>query len=352
MSGNFQTNYFFKRLYQNKIQLHILYWVTYTCFFAVVWGSADMDFKKTFTIELIGLPIKIMVVYFTIYLLMPDLLFRQKLVWFFITLLALVMIAVILQRYIDNNLILSAYLPDFQKFPIFNPIVMLSTAFKFVTVLAIPVTVRFLNYANEINGQQHQLQNQKLEAELTSLKNQIQPHFLFNTLNSLYSMILKKSDKALHIVLRLSELLRYVLYESEHQKNELSKEIEFIKSYIELEQIRLGNSAKIDLTINGEAGNQYIAPLLIMPFIENSVKHCRVTAENTSVISINLKLQDNLFCLTAKNPARESLLPSIKESGIGLKNVRKRLELLYPGKHKLETQQMNDCYLVNLFIEL
>lgn len=261
--------------------------------------------------------------------------------------------AVILQRYIDNYIVIKEYLPEFERWPVLNPIVMLSTAFKFITVLALPVTVRFLNYANEMNRLQQLLQQQKLEAELSSLKNQIQPHFLFNTLNSLYSLILKKSDKAVQVVLRLSELLRYVLYESEHPKIALSKEIEFIKSYIELEQMRLGSSARIELEVLGDVNSQYIAPLIIMPFVENSVKHSAVLPGKENVISIEISVNSYFFQLHIKNPTtQEASLFTRKEGGIGLKNVSKRLELLYHGKHKLEIKNEADWFEVNLNIAL
>lgn len=233
-----------------------------------------------------------------------------------------------------------------------NPIVMLSTAFKFITVLALPATIRFLNYANEMSRLQQLLQQQKLEAELSSLKNQIQPHFLFNTLNSLYSLILKKSDKAVQVVLRLSELLRYVLYESEHEKIALSKEIEFINSYIELEQMRLGSSASIEMEVCGDVSSHYIAPLIIMPFVENSVKHCAVLPGKENMISIRISVDRKFFQLQIKNPTmKEVSLVTMKEGGIGLKNVRKRLELLYAGKHQLEMKNEDDWFEVNLIIE-
>lgn len=265
----------------------------------------------------------------------------------------LLIAAVILQRYIDNYIVLRKYLTEFQRWSVLNPIVMLSTAFKFITVLALPVTVRFLNYANEMNRLQQLLQQQKLEAELSSLKNQIQPHFLFNTLNSLYSLILKKSDKAVQVVLRLSELLRYVLYESEQPKIALQKEIEFIKSYIELEQMRLGTSARIEFEVFGDANSQHIAPLIIMPFVENSVKHCAALPGRENVILIKLSVSDNFFQLHVKNPTmQEASLFTMKEGGIGIKNVSKRLEILYQGKHKLEMKNEADWFEVNLNIEL
>jgi LytS/YehU family sensor histidine kinase len=166
-------------------------------------------------------------------------------------------------------------------------------------------------------------------------------------------LILKKSDKAVHVVLRLSELLRYVLYESEHPKIALCKEIEFIKSYIELEQMRLGSSAKIELEVQGDVNTQYIAPLIIMPFVENSIKHSSVLPRRENAISIRLNVDANLFQLHLKNPTMsEGALSTTNEGGIGLRNVSKRLELLYPGKHHLSIKNEGDWFEVNLNIEL
>ena len=212
MKLNISTYESLNRLVNNRMLQHLFYWVAYIGFFGVIWGSYDMDFQKTFSVELISLPAKIFLVYFVLYFLMPYFLFKRKLTLFFLLLFVVLTIAAIAQRYLDNYIILDNYFPHWEKVPVFSLITMISTILKMSVVLAIPATIRAMSYFNRIQQQQQELEKEKLQAELAALKNQVHPHFLFNTLNSLYSLILKKSDVALDVIVRFSDLLRYLLY--------------------------------------------------------------------------------------------------------------------------------------------
>ena len=199
--------------------------------------------------------------------------------------------------------------------------------------------------------QQNQLLAQEnLETELKFLKSQIHPHFLFNTLNNLYALTLKKSDKAPETVLRLSELLDFMLYDCNASKINLDKELHIVKSYIDLEELRYNDSVYIQFDITGETTKIEIAPLLILPFVENCFKHGISEQTDKSWIKISLDVNDNLLTLLAENSRSNKSQEENNgyKEGIGIENVRRRLQLLYPGKHKLEIKKDNHIHSVKL----
>jgi len=197
------------------------------------------------------------------------------------------------------------------------------------------------------------LQRQSLQSELNFLKSQINPHFLFNTLNSLYALTLKKSDKAPEIVLRLSEMMRYMLYECNEPKVPLSKEIKYVKNYLELEKLRHGQSFKINFNVEGNINGQLITPLVFIPFLENSFKHGMDQHLNEGYVNINLHIEDNELKLEVENSKFK--MPSVqskKSGGIGLVNVKRRLDLVYPKKHELTIKNEENHYNVSLALNL
>jgi LytS/YehU family sensor histidine kinase len=203
--------------------------------------------------------------------------------------------------------------------------------------------------------QQHSLnlEKEKLEAELKFLKSQIHPHFLFNTLNNLYALTLKKSDKAPEMVIQLSNLLEYTLYSGKETEVGLNEELKQIRGYIDLEKLRFGDRLKITTDIEGNVDRLMIAPLLLLPFVENSFKHGASTDLKTPFIDINVIVKDNLLRFSIRNSkGNESEKSEGYKEGIGLKNVKRRLELLYPRKHSLEIVEEHDTFSVGLTVEL
>ena len=197
------------------------------------------------------------------------------------------------------------------------------------------------------------LQRQSLQSELNFLKSQINPHFLFNTLNSLYALTLKKSDKAPEIVLRLSEMMRYMLYECNEPKVPLSKEIKYVKNYLELEKLRHGQSFNIDLNIEGNINGQLITPLVFIPFLENSFKHGMDQHLNKGYVKIDLNIENSELNLEVENSKFKMPVQNLKKGGgIGLVNVKRRLDLVYPKKHKLTLEEDENRYKVSLTLDL
>jgi two-component system LytT family sensor kinase len=196
---------------------------------------------------------------------------------------------------------------------------------------------------------QRDLENQRLSAELAFLKSQINPHFLFNSLNSIYSLAYQKSDTTPEAILKLSEIMRYMLYESNDNKVELAKELQYLQNYIDLQKIRFGNKAFVDLKITGEVGDQKIVPLLLIAFIENAFKHGVANDPNKPIILLINLDGTNLHFYTEN---KKHMNNRDTEGGIGLQNVKRRLDLLYPGKYKLDIKDTQDTYTCELSLVL
>jgi LytS/YehU family sensor histidine kinase len=195
------------------------------------------------------------------------------------------------------------------------------------------------------------LQRQTLRSELKYLKTQINPHFFFNTLNSLYALTLKKSDKAPEIVLKLSDMMRYMLYESNERSIDLSQELNYVKNYLELERVRHGDNFRIDLEITGDPQGHKIAPLLFIPFLENSFKHGLDHELRSGFVKIIIHIDSDSLELMVENskPKQISLPPAAKKvGGIGLSNVRRRLNILYPGRYALNVNDQDEIFQIDL----
>jgi sensor histidine kinase YesM len=218
--------------------------------------------------------------------------------------------------------------------------------------------VAFKYLKDSFIAQYHQNQQQKLQLhfELENLKAQISPHFLFNTMNNFYGLAVENSKKLPDLMIRLSDLLRYSLYETHHEKMPLNDEINHLKNYIELEKIRLEENLDIEFNVEAaHCGKYQIAPLLFIIFIENAFKHAKGTVDEPVYIAINIAVPDDgILSLKVKNNYNTNARNSFTaEKGIGLENVKKRLDVLYPaGKHELSFHQDGRFYNVALTIDL
>ncbi len=199
------------------------------------------------------------------------------------------------------------------------------------------------------------LEKQKINSELVYLKAQINPHFFFNTLNNIYSLTNIDVEKAKTAILKLSRMMRYVLYETEKDHTLLSKELDFIKDFIELMRLRLSEKVKIELDIPVKVEDAELAPMLLLPFIENSFKH-GVSSQKPSLIQIKVSVKDKVLYLTTVNKIFKSSTntPEGNASGIGLTNTKRRLSLLYKNRHRLNISDDNpeNEYQVELQIDL
>lgn len=199
-----------------------------------------------------------------------------------------------------------------------------------------------------------ELEKEKLETELKFLKNQFNPHFLFNTINSIFFLIHRNPDMASDALAKFSELLRYQLYECNDIQIPLTKEIDYMKNFIELEKLRQNDNVKIDFQVNAyDSGHLGIAPFVLMIFVENAFKHVSKNSGKTNWITITLDLKNAQLDFSIFNSTSPKLTDDlIHYGGIGLQNVKRRLDLIYPGQYELEIQSTDSAFEVRLFLDL
>jgi LytS/YehU family sensor histidine kinase len=221
---------------------------------------------------------------------------------------------------------------------------------KYTIIMSIyAMLIRFSIDWFEAQKYKNELIKQQQASEISLLRSQINPHFLFNTLNNIYSLVYNKSEEAPEAVMKLSSLMRYMLYEANTELVPVQKELEYLNSFIELQQLRLNRKGFVDIQVNGSMDNKSIAPMLLIPFVENAFKH----GDKTPFPGIKIKL----FLLTDKlvfevenyvKPAPVSI--NDESGGFGLENIRKRLTLLYPDKHELSISPSSDIFSIRLTI--
>jgi hypothetical protein len=335
-------------LFRNRVLQHIIFWVAHVVFYATLWGSFEDNYDVTFFEELVYLPGKILFTYFTLYILLPHYLLPGKSTQFFFWFLVGSIITGIAQRYLSYLIIYPRLYPDALATPFFYfpKIIKLSVMMYPVTFVA--VAIKLLKYWFANKQAQQILTQEKLQAELKFLKTQIHPHFLFNTLNNLYALTLKKSDKAPEMVLKLSELINYMLYECTSDEVALSKEIKFIQNYIDVEKMRYGDKLDIELRITGEVSDRKIAPLILLPFVENCFKHGASETLQQSWVKVSIDAQPHVMIIKVENSKSPENGVTQRKEGIGIQNVKRRLDLLYPEKHSLKILNGEETFLVVL----
>lgn len=215
--------------------------------------------------------------------------------------------------------------------------------------MLLAVFVNFMNNWFKSQQLKTEMEKQKMESELNMLKYQVNPHFLFNTLNNIYSLVLKKSELAPRAVLKLSNLMRYMIYETNAQRVPVKKELDYLVHFIDLQKMRMKYPDTVKFTIEGEVGDMCIAPMLLIPFIENAFKHSMKSDDN--YIFIGIRLNDHTLSMRTSN-AINPKAKSDELSGIGLQNVKKRLELDYPKKHSLSIYRQEAIFYVDLILNL
>ncbi len=202
----------------------------------------------------------------------------------------------------------------------------------------------------EFETRKKEVENERLIAELNFLKAQINPHFLFNTLNNLYYLAYTKSENTTEVIAKLSQMMRYMIYDSNHPRVLLNKEIEYMQNYISLERLRLNNQIPIQFKVEGNTENVWIAPLIFITFLENAFKHGVSNNNPKAWINIHIQLNGDKCIYTVENSKAQNI--SIEKSGIGLQNVQRRLELSYPDQYKIRMEDKPEVYFVQLTLTL
>lgn len=195
-----------------------------------------------------------------------------------------------------------------------------------------------------------QAQQEKITAELQLLKAQVHPHFLFNTLNNIYSFSLDRSPKTPELILKLSSLLSYMLYDCKAEEVRLEKEVAILKDYIDLEKERYGDTLEISWTVEGDIRDNFISPLLMLPFLENAFKHGASEQIEKPWMGVDISVANNMLKFKITNSKNENL--SHSNNGIGINNVKRRLGFLYPGRYELKINDEGDFFAVSLMVKL
>jgi hypothetical protein len=217
------------------------------------------------------------------------------------------------------------------------------------SIIVPSIVIYIIVHWMQVEKQQVLLKESAAVAEVNFLKSQVNPHFVYNTLNNIYSLVYHKSDKALPAIMRLSELMRYMTRDIDVDKVQINKEINYIESFLELESLRVAGDAYVEFKIDGQRDGILIAPLMLIPFVENGFKHGVITQKEHPFI-IELSVHNNVLRLFTSNKINQS--QKDQHSGVGLQNVKRRLELIYPNNYSLDAGKQGDNYICNLTINL
>ena len=338
-----------EQIFEKDRNLHLLFWILLSIFLLVLDRSEYQLFIKI-SRSLISTGFFAAIVYVNWNILIPRFLKQRNWILYLVSLILLA-ILVTPPQVLALFLLYDDYPSIQQLFYHKQNILFFQSIFIGVSSAAFKITQDWLGHERDSKD----LKSQNLASELNFLKSQINPHFLFNTLNNLYALSLKKSDQAPETVLMLSEMMRYMLYECNVERVLLQKEINYIKNYLELEKIRLGENFDIYFHVEGEAKELQIAPLMFIPFIENSFKHGMNTLLSDGFVHINMKIEEGEVSMKIANRkgAKIDNPEKRKQSGgIGLINIKRRLKLIYPKKHRLSFEETSDEYAVKLNIQL
>ena len=226
------------------------------------------------------------------------------------------------------------------------------TTMPYFTAMLGSALFELAGFANRKEKEAAEFRSEKLKAELKFLKSQINPHFLFNALNNIYTLTLLKSDEAPENLLKLSGMLRYMLYDCKADRVTLDKEIEYLRNFIDLHLLKDSRGLNVEVKLDESRPKMQIAPMLFIPFVENAFKHSKVEDRVRGWIRIALETTDEQLTFIVENSVPTQAFSKDEASGIGLANVRRQLELLYPEKHKLNVEPKPDQFSVRLKIDI
>jgi sensor histidine kinase YesM len=347
------------RIAGNRPLTHFLFWLIYWLVSGFIWGYCfdhTNYYQSAYTAKATELPFVITAVYLNMYFLLPGLVVRRKYFLYLLAMSMLLLPAAFLIRLVQVNYLNVRYPVSWDgnnvlEFYFIGRISILSLA----PALILTTIIKLLQYWVAEQKTAGALFKEKTTAELNYLKAQVHPHFLFNTLNNLYSLTLNKSDHAPEVVLKLASLMTYTLYDAQANKIALEKELAHIRNYIDLEKIRYGKRLDVSLNVLGDTKHIYMPPLILIPFVENAFKHGASNETGKAWITIDLKVMENRLAVKIENSKNGiSVVNNIAEqgNGIGLQNVKRRLALLYPDQYQLSIDDDKEYYAVDLKLSL
>ncbi len=338
---------FFNR--NRVVLLHASFWCVYLSFnlyqSTTFQRGKEYDWARMFTHTFVQLVFTMVIAYLNYFITWPRFLKNKNIIRYLIELLVpfavLLTLRVHLQRYLVDGY---TYKVNWFYSDFFIVQIVAITLFIVIFVGMLRFAVDWF----ELEARKKEVENEKLVAELNFLKAQINPHFLFNTLNNLYYLAYTKSENTTEVISKLSQMMRYMIYDSNHPKVLLSKEIEYMENYISLERLRLNNQNPINFEVTGDTENIRVAPFIFITFLENAFKHGVSNSNPDAWVNVSLKVQNGQCLYIVENSIPAGKKESNEKSGIGLQNVQRRLELSYPKKHTLVFDEKPDRYFVSL----
>ena len=341
------------KISRKRVLLHVAFWAAMVMMYTVNYVFAPGVQQRRFIDTLIFLPGHMFFTYTQMYLAIPLFLLKKKYKEYILYSFLFLTTCVFYSHWAQANLIawdrpffgLKAYFNYKYFFIRFG-----RSSFALFFTAGLAVAIKLSKEWFRQRESALRAENEKVRLELESLRSQIHPHFLFNTLNNLYSLTLTSSASASMVVVHLSDLLRYMLYECKEPKVPVEKELQMLKKYIELEKLRYGTRLDVAFTISGETKGLAVSPLLLLPFVENSFKHGVSDQIDQCWINIHVHIDNNVFTFQVSNSRLGKQDTTF--GGLGMENVRKRLQLLYPETHTLTIIEENELYVVKLELQL
>lgn len=333
-----------------SIKYHILFWLVYFVFNVLRWGSYFNDYWYSIKSNLVEFPIHIIVVYINVYYLIPKLILRKRYWTYLFSLILMLAMVYLVRTGLNYLLVTKAIWPEAESAGTFLQLnhiiaVVLGELYVigFVTAIKLVIDWSIEKRRNE------ELAKLQLSTELKYLRTQIQPHFFFNTLNNLYALTLTKSDNAPQLVIKISDMMQYVLYEVNSSKADLLGEINHINNFIDIARLRFNESIVFEMDITGDIEDVEVPPLLFLTFIENCFKHGLKDSDKVTVnMSFKVLNKDYLEFTLINSFNPDSNISN--EQGIGIANTKRRLNLLFSNNYVLETTIKDNTY--NLFLKI
>jgi sensor histidine kinase YesM len=341
---------------RSNITRHLLFWAI-VFFFEVSrsqfnfvnysWETLYHDFMES----MLNFPVLLAASYFTTLFLIPRYLARKNYGAFAALLILSAVFFIfamrIILRYVTLPLFYPAYVekyPDFFQFNVFQHF------FYIYSVVLFMVLMKAYEDYSEMQRKKEKLEKENVESRLSLLRSQVNPHFLFNTLNNISTLSRMDPSATSDAIQQLAGIMRYMMNEATRDSVEVAKEILLIRDYIQLQELRLSRGASVDFTVSGDSANLNVPPMLLLPFIENAFKHGRKDGP-PPIVSISVSIENDHLRLIVSNRIRdEKVSIPAESSGIGIENVRNRLELLFPEKHRLDITRDGEMFTVNLTI--
>lgn len=327
---------------RSNIWLSVVFWLAYFTYEWLGQGAIACEYHRYFINASVIVPITLIATWFTIQVLIKQYFLKKRITAFWVGFILSAILFTLLRRAFNYYYTYPLYWPSGLTTGFFFPAKVIIELVNIYLIVALYTMFYFMRAWYEQQRLAQELQRDKAEAQLQLLKSQVQPHFIFNTLNNIYSLSLKNNTRTPDLIYRLSSLLSYMLYDSRHDCIPVKKEMEYIHNYIELEKIRYGERLDVAVNCFDTVDKFYIPPFLLLPLVENSFKHGVCNDVGTSWIRIDLTVKDDWLTVKIENSrvndshnGKNNGRP-VGYNGIGLENVKKRLEILYPDRHEFK----------------